>query len=541
MKWISRAILLVTITLWVLTVVLPTIALIRDCIAKPATGVDARPPMQLLVTSVGWATGISVTSMLVGWLPGRLLGSLMKRREWRSLALTATLVLAPLALPSYVIFYAWWQSWPAESAIYQWVVLNGHMQLGRDFTLALGLVCWSWPLVSLCVIGSAAQRPDWRDDLLSVDGCGFFRRWADRLRSEFRGLLLGGLLVFLATLNNTTCFDLAEMFTFANELRAIQALGASSREVLLAAWPMVALSLGGSVMLWRLLNHRTDFGDRGHARGGKTAMLITAIAWLLSVALPIGLFLSHLLKSRGSLGRVLVEFDSLYQGSAWQTLRTASVSGLLSALVLIGLVLAWQSGSRTIRWLALTMSISWLFLALIPGTLTGIAIHSFATTPFFANGLHLIGPSFVLSLGHLAVFGFVAVLLARWAVATEPRDLRDLRQADGTMGFSQFVRAQYPRLLVAAMPTAIITFVLAVGEIPVTAMVNPPHRVGAGPLALSILNDMHYQRPQTVLVAAMGMMILALVAAAAMTMIIIISRKSSQVRPNSWTGHRYEA
>ena len=42
---------------------------------------------------------------------------------------------------------------------------------------------------------------------------------------------MGGLLVALVTFNNTTSFDLAQIFTFGNELRAIDAAGATPRAV----------------------------------------------------------------------------------------------------------------------------------------------------------------------------------------------------------------------------------------------------------------------------------------------------------------------
>jgi hypothetical protein len=41
-------------------------------------------------------------------------------------------------------------------------------------------------------------------------------------------------------------------------------------------------------------------------------------------------------------------------------------------------------------------------------------------------------------------------------------------------------------------------------------MIQPPLGAATGPLALSLLSDMHYQRPQTVMIAALGMATLAI-------------------------------
>jgi len=533
-RWASYLLGSLTFGLWMMSVAGPAMALVVACFETNSSKVDARAPLQLLLTSVTWAAGISAASLAIGWLPGRWLGQLMQRREWRKFAPAAALVMTPLALPSYVVFYAWWQSWPAESALYVWVIQNNLMQFGRSFTLGLGLVCWSWPLVSLCVMGSAARRPGWRDDVLQLDGVAPIRIWIDRLRTDGRGLLMGGLLVFLATLGNTTCFDLAEIFTFANELRAIEALGASPRAMLLAAWPMIAVAWFGSLAIWRLLEHRPDFKVHGHQRTSITMLGLTLIIWSTSTVLPLILFLRHLVNNRGGLSRVLDEFTSLYRGSLQQTLCTALLASLAASIVAAGLVLFWQSGIRFFRWLALSMSLSWLFMALIPGTLAGIALRGSNDNPILRLVLESNAPSLltswitagVLALGHLSVFGFIAALMARWAVSTEAERERDVRLIDGPAKFTQFLRAQRPRLTLAIVPTAVLVFVLSIGEIPVTAMINPPHRANAGPLALSLLNDMHYQRPQTVMIAAAGMMILALLAATAVAMAIVLSRKS---------------
>jgi sugar lactone lactonase YvrE len=69
-------------------------------------------------------------------------------------------------------------------------------------------------------------------------------------------------------------------------------------------------------------------------------------------------------------------------------------------------------------------------------------------------------------------------------------------------------------MLAASVAAAAVIFVFALGEIPVTAKVNPPQPAGQGPLALTLLNDMHYQRPQAVMVAALAIIVTAALAAA---------------------------
>ena len=74
-------------------------------------------------------------------------------------------------------------------------------------------------------------------------------RFVDSLRTDRRGLAVGGLLVFLTAFNNTTCFDLAQVFTIGNELRALDATGAGTRAVLRASLPATGLAAAGAAAI----------------------------------------------------------------------------------------------------------------------------------------------------------------------------------------------------------------------------------------------------------------------------------------------------
>src|SRR5690606_27451547 len=104
-----------------------------------------------------------------------------------------------------------------------------------------------------------------------------------------------------------------------------------------------------------------------------------------------------------------------------------------------------------------------------------------------------------------------AALLGRWMAMSEPRSLVDLRMLDGADRLGGLLRATWPRMLAASAATFAVVLVLSLGEIPVTAAVRP---AGFDAITTSILNDMHFQRPQTVMIATAIFMIFALIAAA---------------------------
>jgi DNA-binding beta-propeller fold protein YncE len=513
----------ITLLIWAAAVGWPMLALMPAVVRSIGGGdrADPQPSMhplgELLTISVAWAAVVALCSAVVGWLPGRLLGSLLTRRGFVPVA---ALMLVPLCLPSYLVFYAWWQSWPAGTALHRWVIERDGMQLARSATLLLGLVCWSWPIVALCVGGAAARRPRARDDMLAIDGAPLGVRVVDRLRTDAPGVVAGMLIVFLATLNNTTCFDLAEVFTFANELRARAAvtpdLAQNPAQVLAASAPMVALVLAGCLIAWWMLGR-----NGGHAvakvstplRRGRT---MVAMIWLATVALPLALLWNGVWRFEG-VGRAVGEFARLYSGNTLSTLVLGTISGALAAIATFGLAMMWLSERRIVRDTASVVALTWLVWSVLPGTILGMGLHAAWNRGDVANVIFR--SPVILILAHLSAWGFIAPLLARWSVRSEPAAMRDVRRVDGARGLRGIWLSARPALFSASLASGAVVLVLAAGEIAVTAQVMPPMRIDRTPLAMSLLNDMHYQRPQTVLVASLLLLTMAIAAAVIVSLV----------------------
>lgn len=504
------------------------------CVAGPIAGVvgavakssdqpiEMRSTLELLTTSCTWAGAVALLSIIIGWAPGRVVGKAMGGRRFVPVA---ALALMPICLPSYVIFYAWWQSWPADTALHRLVIEHGWMQHARAATLLVGLLCWSWPIVAICVAGFAARTPAYREETLALDGAGRMARFADHLRCDGVGLALGGILVFLATINNTTCFDLAEVFTFSNELRAIEALGASPSQVLGAGAPAMAIAfIGLGAAVW-LMQRRASGTAMRIARPSTSALVALGAVWTVSVALPMFLFAMTLARSVGGAG--LRTFVEVYGQSLASSLGVSAVSAGIASLVSVGFAVGVQHERTWPRVAANLMMASWLLLAIVPGTIVGAAIEA----AYNRAGLDVLYRSrFILTIGHLAAFGFIAGLFGRWAGLTVPPAQRDAQRLDGTRTLIGFLQANRPRIIGCALASFAIVFVLSMGEIAVTAQINPPAGAGASPLALSLLNDMHYQRPQTVLAAALLLLVGSAVAAAIAAKAWLLFARASRIR-----------
>ena len=109
-------------SVWLLP--LPALLFFAACVAYPLVAsmriagnlqrseVSARNIGELFILTSSWALAVAVGSILVGWVPGRILGKSIHNRWY---LIIATLMLTPICLPAYVIFYVWWQAWPADS------------------------------------------------------------------------------------------------------------------------------------------------------------------------------------------------------------------------------------------------------------------------------------------------------------------------------------------------------------------------------------------------------------------------------------------
>jgi DNA-binding beta-propeller fold protein YncE/ABC-type Fe3+ transport system permease subunit len=449
--------------------------------------------------------------------------------------------MAMLCVPAYAVFYCWWQSWPPDSGLYRWAVEAGSIRGLRDLTLLAGLACWSWPLVALC-IAAGVPLPATHEDMLRLDGAGAARRLVHRARHDAPGVGLGALIVFLITFNNTTCFDLAEVFTFGNELRAASALGASPGVVLAAGLPAIIISFLGAVLVWLLVSGSGRAAARP-APAPRWMRIMTAVTWAGTFALPMMLFIMGIAawpgaaraeggwigRSAGGFAARVAEFVTLYQRGITNTALLALGCGALAALVALGLAMAWQDHRRAVRTAAHIMAIGWLLAAALPATVVATAIESAYNTALLRDMFS--GTPAALLLGHLASFGFVGALIGRWLAMGEPDSLADLRRLDGAQTLGGFIIALRPRIIAAVIAAAALGAVLSLGEIPLTVRLQPP---GFEALAQTVLNDMHYQRPQAVMVAVASLVLLAVLASFAATMVWSLARRRAAAAAMFW-------
>lgn len=496
---------------WLAAVAWPATAAVVALSESDRVGVPIRHSTELLLTSCLWAALVAVAAAGVGYAPGRFIASTLLRpssRRWPAVVVVALTIL-PVAMPSYLAYWCWYQAWPEDSALFAWAARTGHIRLVKDATLLVGLVCWSWPIVAWTVAASSIAgrgSPGRWDELLRLDRAAWFVRVRHRIRRDGPAMLIGMLLVFLVCFNSTTSFDLADRFTFANELRAIAAVGASEADILVAAWPAMAVALFGAVATWGLLCARASGAQHGAVERMRPARAVaTAGVWLLSVAAPAWFLLRHLARLEQPFERF---FRFGYGEGLLDTCLLALVCGGVGAVLTLGLAMLWQSERAWARRLGDLQAMGWLFAMFTPAAV--IALGHTAAYNRAVLGPAIYEQPAILVLANLTSFGAAAALFARWAVATEPRRLADVRRLDHVNSLRARWKASRPRFLAAAIASGALLAVLSLGEVQLTSRLQPP---GFQPLAQTILNAMHYQRPDTVMTAAVAMMAAATIAA----------------------------
>lgn len=518
---IAAALLCLAACVW------PAIALVLNVDFAPSSNdpnVEMSDAGSLFMRSIVWSIAIACAASLLGWLPGRLLAASAGKR---SFVIFAALLAIPVCLPEYVVYWCWWQGIPPGSFVHDWFnQLNAIPQM-RATILAAALICWSWPIVSWCVAGASLNQPEHGEDLLRLTGQPWWKRALLRFRYDARGVILGGLFIAIATFANTTSFDLAQIYTFGNELRAREALGATPRQLLATGFPAVIVTTIAAAFLWYLFSkpRQQRASMTIHASRGTT--IYTIALWTFSIIVPIALLFTGaaaMLKHAG--GNPFAQFFSYYSSGLFNTVGMALVSASLAAVLAVAFTMMWLDHRPWLRTLAHVQALIWLIIAAAPSTIAGLALEAAYNHPGVADSLIYKTP-IVLALAHLTRFAFVGVIIGRWLAMNEPAEMRDLRRLDDAGTVISFVRTSGPRLIAALVATFAITAVLSAGEITVTNFIRP---VGFDVLAPSVLNAMHYQQMDTVLVAVFVQLALSILAALLVAVTLRLARNRTLAR-----------
>ena len=437
---------------------------------------------QVAWTTMVWAGSVATISTLIGWGPGR------RMAQGSSVVLQAACLL-PLMLPPALLFDAWWLEVGPDSMIGAAALRAELVPQLRRLILGMGLVCYALPLAAWVI---AAWGADASADLVAMDAPPRWRRFKMALSSDRRPLLLGWLVTFGLLSTLTVPFDLAQVRTWGFELRTLDAQGASAATVLSAGLPSMLLAVTIGVLAAAVVARRRKQPRRlGPRHDGWWS---TVLVFLLLVV-PLGLL------ARRAWG---ADIPAMLQVHGEAILNSGLI--LLVAAILGGFLAAGLSaltvGTRHGRGLAAVVLGCFAMVALLPATLVAVGVESTwnqsATSAIYDGPLALL-------LAVSARVGIAACLIGTLAANSMPR----LLSQDQPRRIGDALRAMRPGLLRAFLIGGVASGALAVGEIPVTARIQPP---GFPTITSALLNAMHYQYVDSVLPALLGLVLVAAVA-----------------------------
>ncbi len=451
--------------------------------------------MRTVVATASWSAGCALLACLLGWPAGRAI------RDARGGHVILALSVVAAAMPSYAVFWTWWQASGPGSALGDWAASSGRTAQLRGVLLAVGIASWSWPLAAWIVAGRRADHEAEERESGAVDGERARDRVVRAVRSDAGALAASFAVLFAVIAGSTVTFDLAQVPTFGFELRSLDVQGTPAGAVLRAAWPAVALAaaagIGGATVRVRPRAEALPAARRAAGRlawavvGGTLVAPVVTLAWAMVR------------------GGALARFGELSLRGAAGTLLAAAGAGALLAVVAAGhgLLAAQGNGTggtaRVSRIAERAMLVGWGVAAAMPATVFALALV--AAWNAGALGPVVYDSPAVVVLCHAGRFGIVAAWIGRLAALREPAERRDLRAVDGA-GPGGTLAALWPDLRGAMLASALTCTVLAAGEVIAAARVEPPGWAWSSSM---LLNAIHYQQPATVLGALLAIVALA--------------------------------
>lgn len=322
------------------------------------------------------------------------------------------------------------------------------------------------------------------------------------LRGALGAILGASMLVLVLTGGDMTITDFLLVRTYAEEAYVQYGLGRPPAAVALVAIPPtlaigLVLLLGSRVVLRADPGRVASSGDLGGPwELGRWRWPASAAAWL-SAGLLFGLPLYAMAWRAGRVGGDAAAGASprWSAGGLWETLSYAAVevreplattavvaaSGA-TATAALAWALAWQS-RRPGAWRWFVLGSAALMLAL-PGPVSGMALKlAYLHVPPVSDSAAIVALGYVLRALPFA-------LLVAWPAARGvPEATLESAELDGLGPIGRACRVALPMTRGAILACWLVSFVLAMGELPITNLVTP---AGLDALPVFLWGQMHF-------------------------------------------------
>ena len=481
---------------------------------------------EVVITTVAIASAVGLLAVILGYAPGKLLETLSWASpacgpsRWRQTAVLL-LVLAPLLLPNYVLWYAWSLLLGPTTALGQY--LSTRRELARfaaTFTAVMAMILWYWPIAALIIAQGWRNMDHWAIEQAHLDASPLRRLVSVILPLLARPLVLAFGVCALMCMSDFAAFHLAGVQTIAVKLDAIYNETHSEALVAHAAWPMLLPALVVAVGLWRFLRQGRRHDDNANSvgdgpppsygakrsAGRAVGLLAVAVLAAVSFAVPVALFVIFL-GNWASFGLLpAVHGDDL----SWSALMagTAAIISLGLSATAISLDCGRGPGAEGRRkkfgWLqhvsiviSAAMQITILATMFLPHSLLAAALLKLMAVMDLPQAMRQ--SWLIVSAGLAMRYSAVALIILGLADQSRSRQLGELAAVDGASPMKTALAVHLPRLWPLPVGAFLLVAMFGMTEVPATMILLPA--IPSFPQRL--LNQMHYARDQDVIVSCL--------------------------------------
>lgn len=370
--------------------------------------------------------------------------------------LFAVLVVLPLAIPDFVVGYAWSSLSPS---------IYGYPAAVLVMTLSL------YPLVYLPVAATLRRADPGLDEVARSLGCSRFRRFSRVIVPQVRIAVLGGcLIVSLALFAEYGAFEILRFQTFTTEIFTEIDVAQPS---VASALSLVLVLLGVLVLIGELFAS----GRRRVARVGPGAArpnerhdpgpwkIVAIVGMVVLSALGLGVPVATLVYWLIVGGSTTVPTASIVAALGYTVLYSglAAVSATILAIP-IALLVVRHRGRLTIileRCAFISQS--------LPGVVIALALVFFATRYFFS----FYESSEELVLSYVVLFFPFALVGVRAAVAQAPTGLEEIARSLGCSPIKAWRKVTLPLVAPGIGAAFSLVFLSAVTELTATLLLRP--------------------------------------------------------------------
>jgi iron(III) transport system permease protein len=414
-------------------------------------------------------------------------------------------LLLPLAMPAYVLAYAWTDalqySSPLQGTLRQWLGVRGALwpDVRSLWGAVILFVLCLYPYVYLLARTALGERAVQLMEAARLLGAGPRRRILEVALPLARPAITAGvalaLMETLADYGVGAYFGLTTFSTGIFKAWLVMNDGVAAAQLASVLLAVVALLLAAERAAQRRLRFASSRGGATHAadaralplHGGAAlaAWLLCALPVLLGFVLPVG-WLGWMLwqeAHHAEFGLPLARFA----GWAWSSFRLAAVAALLAAALALALAFALRrQGGPLLQAAARVLSLGYA----VPGAVVAIGIllpvgwlqQRWPEAPIAAG---VTGTLLGVMYAYLARFSAVALQSVEAGYARVPLAVDETARMLGAGSWRVFVQLHAPLLRRSALAAALLVFVDVMKELPATLVLRP---FGSDTLAVVAFN-----------------------------------------------------